>query len=313
MINREILKSIHKPVMLEEVMKKMHINKSVDIVIDATLGGGSYTRAFHQAVMPSGRVIAIDRDLIAIKRFKRFYPDLSNEITFVHEDFSQIKNICKKLSIEPKRIIADFGISSDQLKEDNRGFSFLSDDLIDMRMDISTGKPASSIINEASEKELVRILRIYGDENRAKKIVGAIIKSRPILTTGELSEIIVEVTKGFKNKIHPATKTFQALRIVVNDEYKEIETFLKDSIEILPIGGYLGAVSFHSGEDRIVKNIFKEYAKMCKCSENAPVCMCNGKQILDIQTKNGITPTQEEIKSNPRSRSARLRVAQKVN
>lgn len=310
--NREIVESIHIPVMLEEIIREMHIEKNMN-VIDATLGGGSYTRAFHQIVMQSGRVVAIDRDLTAIKRFKQFYPDLSDEITFVHENYSQIKNICEKLIIKPDRIIADFGLSSDQLKENDRGFSFLSDDLIDMRMDTSTGEPASIIVNECSEKELLRILRVYGDENRANRIVTAIIKSRPILTTGELSEIIVKATKGFKTNIHPATKTFQSLRIVVNDEYQEIETFLKNSIDILSIGGYLGVVSFHSGEDRIVKNIFKEYARTCKCSENAPVCMCDGKNSVEIQIKNGIIPTEEEIKSNPRSRSARLRVVKKIN
>ena len=307
-----IEKSVHVPVMLSEVLEQMHIKNGINVV-DATLGGGSYTRAFYQKVIVGGRVIAIDRDLTAINRFKQFYPKLSDKITFVHKNYSQIKDICKELDVQPDRIVADFGLSSDQLKERNRGFSFLSNDPIDMRMDTSKGKPASKIINEFSWEKLARIFRVYGDEKYAKKIAIAITKSRPILTTGELSKLIEEVKKGDRSKTHPATKVFQALRIFVNDEYREIEIFLKDSIEILKVGGYLGVVSFHSGEDRIVKNIFKEYSRPCKCPLNAQVCTCDGKAVLEIKTKNGIIPAQKEIENNPRSRSARLRIVQKIN
>jgi len=312
MTNNEIGESIHVPVMLKEVLDKMYIKSGIN-VIDATLGGGSYTRALYQAVIPGGRVIAIDRDLTAINRFKQFYPKISDKITFVHKNYSQIKKICTDFSFKPDRIIADFGLSSDQLNEPDRGFSFLLNDSLDMRMDISTGEPASNIVNRASKEELIKILKIYGDEKHARRIVDAIIKARPILTTGELSKVVMIALKGVKSKIHPATKTFQALRIVVNDEYGEIEDFLKKSIEVLSVGGYLGVVSFHSGEDRIVKNIFRDFSKSCKCSENAPVCSCDGKSIIRLETKNGITPTNDEIENNPRSRSARLRIVQKIN
>ncbi len=311
-MKKDIEKTVHIPVMLNEILEEMFIKKSKNIV-DATLGGGSYTRAFYQNMMKGGRVIAIDRDLTAIERFKKFYPELSDKITFVHKSYSHIKDICGEFNFKPDRIVADFGLSSDQLKEENRGFSFLLDDPIDMRMDASRGVPASEAVNKYSIQELSRIFRVYGDEKYAGKIALAITKSRPILTTGELSKLIEEVKKGSKSKTHPATKVFQALRIFVNDEYREIEVFLKESIEILRIGGYLGVVSFHSGEDRIVKNIFREYSKSCKCPPSAPVCVCDGKPILKIKTKNGLTPSKEEIKNNPRSRSARLRIAQKIN
>lgn len=312
MNNKE--QSVHVPVMMKEAIDALHLQKGMS-VIDATLGGGSYTRALHNSVMPGGRVIAIDQDQDAIMRFEKSFPDLADDITLVHKNYSQIRTICQEHGIrDVDAIVADLGISSDQLERAERGFSFLSDGPIDMRMNSTEGVSAQELVNHASREELMRVLRLYGEQQHARKVADAIIGARPLETTGELSQIVAHaLAKAYRGKkIHPATKTFQALRIAVNDEYGHLETFLEDAVALLRRGGFMSVVSFHSGEDRIVKNTFRMMARTCQCPESAPVCTCKATPSVRIVHHKGITPSAEEVAQNPRARSARLRIIEKI-
>lgn len=309
---------MHIPVLLEEAVENLKIKKG-DIVVDATLGGGGHSEAILNKIGEKGRLVAFDLDNEAIERFKLKTQNsklkINENIFLINDNFLELGKILENLKIEKvDAIVADLGWSSDQLV--GKGMSFLTDEELDMRYDGNQELTAKKIINEYPEEELIRILKDYGEEKFAKKIVREIIgyRERKIIeTTGELAEMIkMTVPKRFQTKIHPATKTFQALRIETNKELESLEKFIPDAIEALKTGGRLGIITFHSIEDRIVKNSFRENAGGCVCPKDFPQCVCGKRPKVKIITKKPITPSSEEVKENVRARSAKLRVAEKM-
>lgn len=316
----------HTPVLLQETVEALHIHPG-DTVVDATLGGGGHTREILKRVLPKGQVIALDADPDALKEFvERASPDMKirqaladKSLVLAQGNYSLLQEMLKRSdSGLCDAIVADLGFSSDQIEASERGFSFLRSGPLDMRFDRTTELTAEKIVNTFSAPELSRIFREYGDESESWRIALAIEATRrahPITTTGELSAIIEQAyPKGKRGrmKIHPATKTFQALRIAVNQELEHLESFLKQAIECLKIGGRFAIITFHSGEDGLVKRFFKSQEKGCICPPEFPICLCGRKPIIKILTKKPIIPSQDEIKKNPRARSARLRVIEKL-
>lgn len=316
----------HIPVLLQEAVEALHIHSGAT-AIDATLGGGGHTREILKRVLPGGKVIAIDADLDALKRFrenaqsdeivKQALADKS--LVLAHSNYSSLDEVLAQNGIDLcDAIVADLGFSSDQIEESERGFSFLRSGPLDMRFDWTAKLTAEKIVNAFPVAELTRIFREYGDEREARRIalaIGNFRKTQPITTTDELRGIIEQIypkSKRSKMKIHPATKTFQALRIAVNREYEHLEKFLKQAVEHLRIGGRLAIITFHSGEDGLVKRFFKNQEKGCICPPEFPVCRCGRKPTIKIITKKPIVPSEEQIKENPRARSAKLRVAEKL-
>lgn len=314
--------TIHKPVLLQETIDSLNL-KNGAIAVDATLGGGGHSLAILEKILPEGRLVAIDQDQEAIVRFEKKVESLKikrrgENFNLVHGNFANLGEILFSLKVPvADAIVADLGISSDQLDEAGRGFSFQKEGELDMRMDRSKGVTAKEVVNSYSEEELVRILEKYGEELNARRIAKAIVKNRlrkPIVTTIELADIIESaVPPKYKHqKINFSTKTFQALRLEVNQELENLGKFLEDAIQMLKSGGRLAVISFHSGEDAIVKNIFRENARGCICPPNFPVCRCGKVPIIKIINSRPIAAGDEELRANPRSRSAKLRVIEKL-
>ncbi|HFC76873.1 MAG TPA: 16S rRNA (cytosine(1402)-N(4))-methyltransferase RsmH [Candidatus Moranbacteria bacterium] len=327
--------TVHKSVLLEEAINNLNLEKG-KIVVDATLGGGGHSLEILKKILPGGKLVVIDRDIEAIENFRNkikndndndndneLIIEIGKDLILINSNFSDISRILENEEIEKvDAILADFGLSSDQLADKERGFSFLQEGKLDMRM--STGNTndkdnltAEDVVNDYSQEDLLRILRKYGEEKFAKRIVEKIIierDKRKIKTTTELVNIILEVVpeRYKRKKIHPATKTFQALRIEVNEELKSIEKFIEDAVQKLKIGGRLVVISFHSGEDRIVKNIFKNLKTKCICPPEFPICKCGKKAKIKIISRKLIIANDEEILKNPRSRSAKMRVVEKI-
>lgn len=305
----------HVPVMMEEILQWMALRPGMT-VIDATLGGGGYTKAIFERIGSEGRLIACDQDQKAIDRFREHHADLAEKITIVHSNYSHIRKVLQEQGVmEVDVIVADLGLSSDQMHETDRGFSFAQEGSIDMRMDQRNELDAFTIVNHYSETEIAEIISVYGDERFARRIAHAICAHRPISSGNVLAQRIVDAIPHVARrtmKIHPATKTFQALRIAVNDEYRHLQIFLTEGIEFLRSTGRMGVVSFHSGEDRLVKNTFRVHARGCICADDVPICMCGHVPDVRILTKKPISPTVEEVRQNPRARSARLRVVEKI-
>lgn len=310
--------TVHKSVLLEEAIENLKL-KNGDVVIDATLGGGGHSREILKKIGREGTLIAIDADADAIKNFEFRILNFKNKgrICLVNDNFANLDKILADLKIEKvDAILADFGISSDQL-EAERGFSFQEDTLLDMRMNQNGEMTAEKIVNNYSEEELAKIFSEYGEEKFAKRIAREIAvqrKIKPIKKTLELVGIIVSsIPEKFKyQRIHPATKVFQALRIETNKELESIRKFIPKAIEVLNKSGRLAVIAFHSGEDGIAKEILRENARGCICPPNFPICQCGKKPVVRIVTKKPILPSVSEIGSNPRSRSAKLRVIEKL-
>ncbi len=307
----------HTPVMLNEVLEYL-APKRGGYFIDCTLGGGGYTIALSQIAGNSGKILAIDLDKDAISNAKT--KKLKNVI-FANDNFSNLSEIIKEKFGEDTLfdgIVLDLGLSSYQLEDNRRGFSFRVDSApLDMSFNQDNVDKTKEIINKASEKELEKIIREYGEEKNAYKIAREIVNTRKdkiIETAGELKEAVERVTlkKDLNKKIHPVTKTFQALRIATNEELESLRQVLPQAISHLKKGGKLIVVSFHSLEDRIVKHFFKQEARECVCPPKLPVCRCDHQKILNIITKKIVIASEDEIKKNPRSRSAKMRVAQKL-
>lgn len=310
--------SIHKPVLLREVMAGLNL-KAGDVVVDATLGGGSHSRAILEKIGKKGKLIAIDWDAKAIENFRAsLLVGQSEAVSLVQDNFAKLNNILRGLQIEKvTAILADLGFSSDQLEDGSRGLSFQKNGPLDMRLSSESQLPAWEIINHYPLKNLEKIIRELGEERYAGRIARKIVaarKKKRILNTVELAELIADVVpRGMHfQKINPATKTFQALRIEVNQELENLKSFIPQAIDNLASGGRLAVISFHSLEDRIVKNIFRENARGCICPKSFPKCVCKRERKLKIITKKPIVPTNEEVSDNPRSRSAKLRVGEKV-
>ena len=305
----------HKTVLLYETVDNLNI-KDGNTYVDATFGGGGHSR-YILSKSKNINLYVFDQDEEAIKNGVKNFSQKDN-IHFINTNFVNLKSALYERNITKiDGLIADLGVSSYQLDNAERGFSYMSDAPLDMRMDKSSNLTAYDVVNNYSEDELSNIIRMYGEENWAGKIAKVIVDRRmqkSIDTTLELEDII---EKAFPKKLrdknkHPAKRTFQAIRIEVNNEIKILEKFLQDAFELLSIGGRLSIITFHSLEDRAVKNIFKDLVGGCICPKEFPVCMCNKKEEAKIITKKPIIPTEEELKENPRSRSAKLRVIEKI-
>jgi len=311
--------SLHKPVLLKETVELLNI-KEGSIVVDATLGGGGHSREILRKIGEKGTLVSIDADNEAIERFKFKVQSakckVEENLFLVNGNFANLGEVLKSLKIEKvDAILADLGWSSDQLE--GRGMSFLKDEPLDMRFDSNQKLTARGIVNEYSREDLERILKEYGEERFAKNISKKIVeyrKNKIIETTGELADIIKSaVPEKYKHgKINSATRTFQAIRIEVNGELDNLKKFIPKSIEALIPGGRLAIISFHSLEDRIVKNIFRENAGGCICPKNFPQCVCGKIPKVKIITKKPIVPEEKELESNPRARSAKLRICEKI-
>jgi len=294
----------HTPVMLDEAIYNLQI-KEGGLYVDGTIGGGSHALEICKL---GGFLIGIDRDNAAIEaseeKLKKYAPEL------IHSQFSSIKEILGERKVDGA--ILDLGVSSYQLDEIGRGFSYRNEGRLDMRMDLSQALTAEGVVNTYSESELARIIKTYGEERFAKQIARNIVKNRPIQTTLQLVEIIKK-SVPYQDK-HPAKRTFQALRIEVNSELAEIASAITGFANSLNPHGRLAIISFHSLEDRIVKEEFKQLATpKCTCPPNLPICTCNvNKTDFKIITKKPITPTPEELESNPRSHSAKLRILERL-
>jgi 16S rRNA (cytosine1402-N4)-methyltransferase len=309
---------IHKPVMVREAMKFLRPHSN-GIYVDATLGLGGHTEAILEYANSHAKVIALDIDDEAISVSKNYLSRFETQIKFINKNFSQIDKVLESLSInEVDGIVADLGISSFQLESSGRGFSFQRDEKLDMRMDPGLRFTAHDLVNEMDEEEISKVLKNYGEERWAKKIAIEISKSRskkPIETTLELANIVLNAIpkKFYPHGRHPATKTFQALRIAVNNELENLEIFLKKAPLFLKPGGRIVIISFHSLEDRLVKNTFKGLSSACICPPELPRCGCGRKSILKNLTHSPLTPSLEEINENPRARSAKLRAGERIS
>lgn len=308
---------VHIPVMADEVLKGLSLHPG-DIVVDCTIGLGGHSQHFLEATEPNGKVIGIDKDEDAVEIARGRLEKAKDRCVCIKGDFKNIKKILEKLQI--KRVHAvffDLGVSFLQLDTASRGFSFIKDGPLDMRMDRETELTAYKIVNEFSEEELLEILRVYGEEEYATKIARNIIEERhvsPILSTCSLARLITKSIGHHykKKKIHPATRTFQAIRIYINNELESLRVALPDAIDMLFPSGRIAVISFHSLEDRIVKETFKILQKGCVCPPDFPVCQCGKIPKLNILTPKPILPSREEIEKNPHARSAKLRIAEKI-
>lgn len=285
--------------------------------MDGTLGDGGHTEFILQNTRPGLRVLGIDRDANALLRAKERLAPFGDRVTFVHGNYSEIQSLLKKLNVEKiDGLLLDLGISSPQVDIAERGFSFMRNGPLDMRMDLSQEITAATLLQSLTDRELESIIRDYGEERHYRKIVRAIRKAQainPIQTTLQLSKILSGALYSKRPaKIHPATRTFQALRIAVNRELMHLKTALQDSLGVLNAGARLVTIAFHSLEDRIVKTFFRDEEKGCICPPRIPVCVCGKKSTLKIITKRVLAPDEEETTRNPRSSSAKMRVAERV-
>lgn len=310
------MEKLHKPVLLKECIEGLNI-KPDGIYLDGTLGRAGHSIEIAKR-LSSGRLIAIDRDMTAIRESEERLSVYMGKVTLVHGNFRELKAILDGLNIDKvDGMLFDFGVSSPQLDDKERGFSYMADAPLDMRMDGAEALSACDVVNTWEERRLKRILFEYGEERYAPRIASNIVKrraQRPIETTLELVEIIKSAMPGaaLREKQHPAKRSFQAIRIAVNDELGSISDMLSDAAERLSPGGRLVVISFHSLEDRLVKNAMQSGEKGCTCPRDFPVCVCGFVPKLKIITKKPITADEEELAENPRARSAKLRVAERI-
>lgn len=304
----------HKPVMLKECIEGLNI-KPEGIYVDGTLGGAGHSKEIIQKLSSQGMLIGIDRDEEALKAAKENLKSFLN-VTYVHDNHDNIKNILEQLNIDKvDGILLDLGVSSYQLDERNRGFSYLGENLLDMRMDKTQELTAEIVINQYSEQRLADIIYEYGEERFSRQIARNICREReesPIKTTKELVQIIEKsIPKSKQKDGHPAKRTFQAIRIEVNNEIEPLYQTIKDCIECLREKGRLCVITFHSLEDRAVKKAFMEAKGKCTCPNDLPYCVCGAESFGEIITKKPITATKEELEENSRSKSAKLRIFEK--
>jgi 16S rRNA (cytosine1402-N4)-methyltransferase len=306
----------HVSVLLNECINGLNIKEN-GIYVDGTLGGGGHSYKIAEK-LTSGKLIGIDQDINAIEAAGKKLEQFKDKITLVHDNFSNIKAIMKNLGIEKvDGFLLDIGVSSYQLDEAKRGFSYMQDAPLDMRMDVSADLSAYDVVNGYTQKQLDDVIFNYGEERWAKRIAQFIVeerKKKPIESTFELVDIIKKaVPKGArKDGPHPAKRTFQAIRIEVNHELDILERTIDDMTEILNPRGRLCIITFHSLEDRIVKNTFRKQENPCTCPPEFPVCVCGKKPLGKVITRKPILPSDEEIEENHRSRSAKLRILERI-
>lgn len=307
----------HRSVLLDECIEGLAI-KPDGIYVDGTAGGGGHSFHIASALGKDGRLIAIDQDEDAIAAAGRRLAPFGDKVTLVRSNFSQVADVCKDLGIEKiDGILMDLGVSSYQLDTAERGFSYNADAPLDMRMDNRNRLDAAAVVNTYTEEKLREIIYGYGEEKFGGKIASEIVRSRsvkPIETTGELVEIIKRAMPSHAKQggHHPAKRTFQAIRIEVNSELDVIPPAIKGAVNLLREGGRIAIITFHSLEDRIVKQSYASLSQGCTCPRNFPVCVCGNKPKIKVVTKKPVLPTEGELEENPRSRSAKLRIAEKI-
>lgn len=303
----------HTTVLKTEAVDGLSVKKG-GLYVDMTLGGGGHS---EEILLRGGNVIGIDQDNVALRAASERLAHFGKAFRAVKSNFRAIKNVLETLEIQTvDGIVMDLGVSSPQLDDASRGFSYMQDAPLDMRMDRETAFSAKDVVNGYSESELCTLISEYGEERWAKRIsefIGKARREKPIETTGELVFVIkAAVPKGARRDgPHPAKRTFQAIRIAVNRELDVLEEALKDGLDVLGAGGRFSVITFHSLEDRIVKNAFAAAATGCTCPKEYPVCVCGKKPTVKLISRKPILPSEEELTENPRARSAKLRIAEK--
>jgi S-adenosyl-methyltransferase MraW len=305
----------HVSVLLDECIEALNI-KEDGIYVDCTLGGGGHSYEIAKRLSNNGRLIGIDQDTAALSAAKERLKEFNN-VTYVHNNFYNIGSILKDLNIDKvDGILMDLGVSSYQLDEAERGFSYMKDAPLDMRMNRESDLSAYDVVNTYSEEQLFKIIKEYGEDNFAKRIAKFIVERRGnegIKTTGELVDIVrAAIPARFQKDGHPAKRTFQAIRIEVNQELEILNKAVEDSVNHLNSSGRIAIITFHSLEDRKIKVKFKELENPCTCPSDFPICICGKKPTIKIVSRKPIEPSEEERENNSRSRSAKLRVAEKI-
>ena len=306
----------HRPVLLDECIEALNIRPE-GIYLDGTLGRAGHSREIAKR-LTTGRLICVDRDEAALEAAQERLGPWMDKVTLVHSNFDRVDEILDALGIPgADGMLFDLGVSSPELEDGERGFSYMADAPLDMRMDREEGLTAADVVNTWSREELKRILSQYGEERYAPQIAGAIVRrreERPIETTLELVEIIKGAmpARALKEKQHPAKRSFQAIRIAVNDELGSVERMLERAVPRLHKGGRLAVITFHSLEDRLVKTGLAAFARGCTCPPDFPVCVCGKTPDVRLVNKKPILPSPKELEENPRARSAKLRVAEKL-
>lgn len=310
----------HVPVLLHETVDGLALQADA-WVIDGTLGAGGHSEAILEAIGPNGRLLAIDRDSEAIARAQQRLARFGERVTLRQGSFEELLVIAQELGFAGiQGVVLDLGISSDQLDAADRGFSFQVEGPLDMRMDVSHPLTADEIVNQWSQEQIADLIYQYAEEPRSRRIARAIVAARPVHTTTQLAEVVAQALGGRKGqRIHPATQVFQALRIAVNDELGALKAVLPQIVSLLAPGGRVAVIAFHSLEDRLVKQFFQREGRDCICdtlpgySARAPQpCRCGHLATLRIVTRRPVQPSEAEVSCNPRSRSAKLRIAERL-
>jgi 16S rRNA (cytosine1402-N4)-methyltransferase len=307
----------HEPVLVDEIVRLLvPALEHGGVVVDATLGRGGHAAALLEATPPATVLVGIDRDPDAVEVGKSNLAAFEARIRLVRDDFAHLASVLERLGIEAVRgVLLDLGVSSPQLDEAARGFSFRNDGPLDMRMDPTARLTAEQVVNGYDEDELARIIRSYGEERFAGRIARAISRARPLRSTGRLSEVIADAIPAPARRRaggHPARRTFQAIRIEVNGELDALRSALPQAVDYMEPGGRIAAVSYHSLEDRIVKQFFADEARGCVCPPDFPVCTCGAEARVRVLTKRPVRPSADEQANNPRSSAAKLRVAERI-
>ncbi|MEG0702163.1 MAG: 16S rRNA (cytosine(1402)-N(4))-methyltransferase RsmH [Christensenella sp.] len=306
----------HVPVLYEKTLELINLENG-KLIVDGTLGGAGHAQGILERISPDGKLIGIDKDAAAIERCTKRLEQYKEQITLVHSDFKQIKQVLETLGIkEIDGAVLDLGVSSFQLDEGERGFSYNADAALDMRMDRDSAFSAYDVVNEYSQDDLCRVIRDYGEEKWAARIAQFIVQERKISsigTTNQLTEVIKKAIPAGarRNGPHPSKRTFQAIRIEVNGELSGLSEAIEDYVSVLASGGRLAIITFHSLEDRIVKQTFRRLFDPCECPKDFPVCVCGKTSQVKLITRKPLLPTEAELETNPRARSAKLRVAEK--
>ncbi len=302
----------HTPVMVPEIMQALKTQPG-GRYIDGTLGEGGHSKSILNAVEPGGQVLGLDADAEAISVATERLMEHGDAFLAINTNFRDIRATALRYEFVPVHgVLFDLGVSSLQLDRESRGFSFRRSDPLDMRFSFDQQLTAADIVNEYAESELADLIFHLGEDRAARRIARLIVQKRPINTSLELAELIEKVSPRRGKRMHPATRTFQAIRIAVNDELSALETALEQAVSLLGQGGRLAVISYHSLEDRIVKNFIRKQASDCICPPGTPVCRCNHLATLKMISRRPLTPTDSEIETNQRSRSAKLRVAERI-
>lgn len=305
----------HRPVLLRETIESLAVKRG-GLFVDCTVGLGGHSEAILQT-SPDAQVLGIDRDEEALQLARERLAEFGGRFRAVRADFRELTRVLATAEVKAVRgILADLGVSSLQLDSPSRGFSFRHEAPLDMRMDMSSGETAAELLGRLSEVEIARLIFEYGEERHSRRIARRIVQRReagePVTSTTELARLVERAIGGKKRRIHPATRTFQALRIAVNRELEGLDQFVADAFDALEPHGRLAVISFHSLEDRIIKRTLLKLSGRCQCPPRLPQCACGARQVIEIVTRRPLTPTEDEIAENPRSRSAKLRIAARL-